>query len=353
MNPRRVGVLLWKELAHGSKSFMFIFAVVVPVVVTLVVRLLLGTIFSDKPRLGITDLGESKVPLLAQDIDSLITREFDNDSELRAAVERGSVDMGLVLPVGFDQQLRENKPVEVNAYLWGESLLKNRIILGSTIVFLLREVSGIEAPVEVVPITVGDGQSLSWEERLFPFVVMITIMMGGTMVPATSLVEEKQKRTLRALVTTSATVGEVYLGKGLAGVLLSVFVGVSVLVMNQAFGLQPGLLMVSVTLSAAFAVTLGLLLGTFTSDINSLFTIIKGLGLLLYAPAIIYLFPQIPEWVGKIFPTYYMLSPIIRISQEGAGLSEVWLELAILTALIITLGIVVGWLGARQAQYAE
>ncbi|UCH58506.1 MAG: ABC transporter permease [Anaerolineales bacterium] len=353
MKARRVGVLLWKELAHGSKSFMFIFAVLVPVVVTLVVRLLLGTIFSGKPRLGLTDLGESQIPVLAQEIDSLVTREYVNDNELREAVERGFVDMGLVLPAGFDQQLKENKPVQVSAYMWGESLLKNRIILGSTIVFLLREVSGINAPVEVVPITVGDGESLSWEERLFPFVVMITILIGGTMVPATSLVEEKQKRTLHALITSSATIGEVYLGKALAGILLSTFVGGFVLFMNQAFGAQPGLLMLSVTLSAAFAVTLGLLLGTFTNDINSLFTIIKGLGILLYAPAIVYLFPQIPEWVGKIFPTYYMLSPILRISQDGAGIAEVWSELAILAGLIIALAIVVSWLGARQAQKAE
>ncbi|HSF80411.1 MAG TPA: ABC transporter permease [Anaerolineales bacterium] len=353
MNPRRIGTLLWKELAHGSKSFMFIFAVLVPVVVTLVVSLLLGTIFSGKPRLGIADLGASQIPELAQAIDSLVTRAYSSDNDLRSAVERGAVDMGLVLPPGFDQQLRENQPARVDAYLWGESLLKNRIILGSAIVFLLREVSGIEAPVEVIPITVGDGQSLSWEERLFPFVVMLTIMIGGTMVPATSLVEEKQKRTLRALITSPATVGEVYMGKGLAGILLSVFVGAFVLFLNQAFGLQPVALMVSVTLSAVFAVTLGLLLGTLTNDINSLFTIIKGLGILLYAPAIIYMFPQIPAWVGKIFPTYYMLSPIIKISQEGAGLSEVWPELTILAALIAVLVLFVGWLGARQAQYAE
>ncbi|HLA99524.1 MAG TPA: ABC transporter permease [Anaerolineales bacterium] len=353
MNPRRVGSLFWKELAHGSKTFMFIFALLVPIVVTLVVRLLLGTIFSGKPRLGITDLGESQVLALAREIDSLVTRQFSSDSELRLAVESGAVDMGLVLPAGFDQQLRKNEPVEVNAYLWGESLLKNRIILGSTIVFLLREVSGIEAPVEVVPITVGAGQTLSWEERLFPLLVMVTIVVGGTMVPATSLVEEKQKRTMRALITTPATVGEVYLAKGLTGILLSTFVGVLVLLINQAFGARPSLLILTVILAAAFSATLGLLLGTLTSDINSLFTIIKGLGLLIYAPAIVYMFPQIPEWVSRIFPTYYLLAPIIKISQGGASLSDVWVELAILVALIVLMVIIVGWLGGRQAQNAE
>ena len=261
--------------------------------------------------------------------------------------------MGLVLPEGFDQQVQENEPVELAAYLWGESLLKNRLILGSSIVFLVREVSGLDAPVEVVPVTVGDGESLSWEARLFPLIVMMTIMMGGTMVPATSLVEEKQKRTLRALVTTPATVGDVYLAKGLAGIVIILFVGAFVLAINQAFGARPGLLMLAVGLAGAFSVALGLLLGTFTKDVNTLFTLIKGLGIFLYAPAIIYLFPQIPVWVGKIFPTYFMLSPIVRISQEGAAFASVWLELVILTAWILVLAVLVGWLGARQAQNAE
>jgi len=353
MNLKRVGALTWKELAHGSKSFMFVFAILVPVVITLVVRLLLGTIFSGKPRLGIADLGQSQIPSLAQNVDSLDTREFSSDAELLAAVERGAVDMGLVLPEGFDQQVQENEPVEIDAYLWGESLLKNRIILGSSIVFLVREVSGLEAPVEVVPVTVGDGEVLSWEARLFPLIVMMTIMIGGTMVPATSLVEEKQKRTLRALVTTPATVSEVYMGKGLAGIVIILFVGAFVLALNRAFGARPGLLMLAVGLAGAFSVTLGLLLGSFTKDINTLFTLIKGLGIFLYAPAIIYMFPQIPEWVGKIFPTYFMLSPIVRISQEGATFSDIWLELVILIGWVLALAVLVGWLGTRQAQNAE
>lgn len=53
MSPRRVGVLLRKEFLPGSRNFIFVFALVVPIVVSLMVWLRFGTHFSDRPNLGI------------------------------------------------------------------------------------------------------------------------------------------------------------------------------------------------------------------------------------------------------------------------------------------------------------
>ena len=45
MSLRRTGVLLWKELTKGSRSFIFIMALAVPVVISLLLALLFGTFF--------------------------------------------------------------------------------------------------------------------------------------------------------------------------------------------------------------------------------------------------------------------------------------------------------------------
>jgi ABC-2 type transport system permease protein len=59
MSVRRVLVLLVKELLMGPKNMIFIFALVVPLVITLLINLLVGTFFSGKPRLGVADTGQS------------------------------------------------------------------------------------------------------------------------------------------------------------------------------------------------------------------------------------------------------------------------------------------------------
>ena len=349
MNIRRVFILLGKELRHGSRNFIFVFAVVIPIVLTLVISLLFGTIFSGKPKLGINDQGNSQLASLLVDTDALLTSEYSTEDNLRSAVESGGVDFGIVIPQEFDSTLLNDEQAELNAYLWGESLLKNRAAIATTLVVVVREMIGQEVPVEILTTSLGDGDDIPWEKRLFPFIVFMAIFMGGSMVPATSLVDEKQKRTIKALVITPTTYGDVYISKGAFGFLVSIFVAILVLFLNRAFGNQPFLLSGVLALSAVMAAALGVLLGAFIKDINTLFAVIKGMGLLLYAPLFIYIFPTIPEWVGRIFPTYYMIGPIMDISQRDASWSQVAADIYILIGLIALLIVILGWVARRES----
>lgn len=337
MNLRRVMVLLGKELRYSSNSFIFVFAVVIPVAMTLVVTLLFGSLFSGKPKLGINDQGSSELTEKLAASDALSSQEYSSDEELRQAVESGSVDLGLVIPDEFDAALEGGDQAKLDAYVWGESLLKNRAAIATTVVVLVREMVGQQVPVEIVTTSLGDQEDISWEQRIFPFVVFMAIILGGTMVPATSLVNEKQRRTLKALVITPASFGDVLGAKGIFGFLVSLLVAILVLFLNQSLGNQPGLLIGLLALSSLMAAEFGLMLGVFIKDINTLFAVIKGLGIVLYAPAIIYLFPGIPQWIGTLFPTYYMLGPLMDISQKDAGWSQIATDVYILVALLLLL----------------
>lgn len=76
------------------------------------------------------------------------------------------------------------------------------------------------------------------------------------------------------------------------------------------------------SVGAVMAAKFGVLLGALVKNIDTLFATIKGLGFLLYAPALVYMFPEIPQWIGRIFPTCYMIAPIIEVSQRGVAWSD-------------------------------
>ncbi len=353
MSVRRVAVLLGKEFVRGPRNFIFIFALVVPVVLTLVLSLLFGSFFSGKPKLGVADMGQSQLVTEATAVDSIIVNEYESDEALRQAVETGVVDVGLTLPVGFDTAVQTGDKVAIEAYIWGESLLQDRAILGTSIAVWIRAIAGQEKPVEIIATTLGDETAVPWEDRLLPFVVLISIMIGGIMVPATSLVDEKMKRTLTALTTTPTSIGEVYLAKGLLGVIVSVVMGIIILAMNRAFGSQPLLLVGLLALGGTLASVFGILLGMLLKDINSLFATIKGIGILLYAPAIIYLFPSLPQWArsaGRLFPTYYIIGPVMDVTQQGASFADVAPDVAILIGIILLLVGIVAVLTRRARQ---
>lgn len=351
MSIKRVGVLLEKELLRGPKNFLFIFATVVPVAVTLLLSLVFGTFFSGKATLGVVAAGDSAFVQRAEDVGSLIVKEYDSPADLRQAVARGAADLGLVLPADFDARVARGEPTQLTAYVWGESQLQHRAVVGVTVANLIRDIAGQESPVEIVTTAVGDAASRPWEERLLPFIVLMTVLIGGTMLPATSLVDEKQKRTLGALTITPTSIGDVFTTKALFGVIVSVAMAVIILVLNRAFGAHPLLLVFVLTLGATLASVFGVLLGALVGDINTLFATIKGVGILLYAPALVYLFPQVPQWIGRLFPTYYMIEPVVEIAQAGGTWSDVAGDVYILVACIIVL---IGVLGvvARRPQAA-
>jgi len=353
MSLKRVGILLGKELWQGPKNFIFIWILVVPIVLSLAVSLIFGTLFTEKPKLGIVDEGSSQLVTIIKETTSLITKEYDTVSEIKQAAESGAVDMGIVLPEDFDSAVRQGEETEIIAYIWGEPLAKNRTVLGVTIANLVRELAGQEAPVEIEAITLGDEVSIPWNDRLLALIVLMAVFLGGLFLPATSVINEKEKRTLEALVITPTTIGDVFAAKGLLGIILSLFMGVVILILNQAFGSEPMLLLLVLALGAIMAGEIGLLCGALIKDVTSLFAIWKAGGILLFGPAIIYMFPQIPQWIGRLFPTYYLLQPIIEISQRGGGWPDIAINVFILAALDLLLLGVVMFILRRTKQYAS
>ena len=352
MSLKRVGILLGKELWQGPKNFIFVWALVMPIIISLVVSLIFGTLFTEKPRLGVLDEGSSQLVTMTKQLTSVVTKEYGSVSEIKQAVESGAVDVGMVIPADFDSSLMQGEEMELTTYIWGESLAKNRIILGATITNLVRELAGQEAPVEIEVITLGDEVSIPWNDRLLPLIVLMAVFLGGLFLPATSVINEKEKKTLEALVVTPTTIGDVFVAKGLLGIILSLFMGVVILILNQAFGAEPMLLILVLALGAIMAAEIGLICGALLKDITTLFAIWKLGGILLFGPAIIYMFPQIPQWIGKLFPTYYLLQPIIEISQRGGGWPDIATNIFILVGLDLILVGVVVFILRRTRQFA-
>jgi ABC-2 type transport system permease protein len=57
--------------------------------------------------------------------------------------------MGISLPANFDEQLQSDTPAALTAYVYGESLMSDRIILGLALVNSIRAVTGQESPVTI------------------------------------------------------------------------------------------------------------------------------------------------------------------------------------------------------------
>jgi ABC-2 type transport system permease protein len=233
--------------------------------------------------------------------------------------------------------VRSSTNSDITILFWGESQTSNRAMLVTALANAIVSVTEREVPVTVEPVQLGSGEIASWSERLLPLLVLMSIVLGGTLIPAVSLVDEKQRRTLLALTTTPATLYDVLTAKAMLGIGVSLVMGVVILTLNRAFGSNPLMLVSVLGLGASTASIFGILLGTLVKDMNGLFTVIKSMAMLLYAPAIIEIIPQIPQWIAQFFPTYYLIAPIQAIALDGAQWSDVGGQVAVLVLLTLAL----------------
>ena len=351
MSFRITGVLLSKELIYGAKSFFFIWAVAAPLSATLCIHLIFSSLFSGKPKLGIMDHGSSQVVESLKNMESIKLKEYPSEIELKTAVETGARDAGVVIRENFDSMIQNGELTKLTIYIWGESLLKNRAILGSVLLYQMRDLSGRKAIVDIIPVSLGNEKNIPWKERFLPFIILIAIFMGGFIMPASSLVNEKEKGTFGAVIITPATQSDIFVSKGLMGMIVSIFMGLLILILNRAFIGQIGLIISILFLGAAMASCIGLMVGAFMKDIASLFATMKGFILILYGPGIIYIFPKIPKWVGKCFPSYYVINPILEITQEGGSWSTVRLDVFILVGVVAIMFTLVEIIANKTTQH--
>lgn len=347
MSLTRAGQVLLKDLRLGPRSPIFGWALALPLVFTFLVSAVFGDLFAPQARLVVVDEGASAITAALQAEPGIDVTVLDDAEQMQAAVQAHDYDAGLLLPSGVDEALRSGDSVPLQFFVSGESLASTRLVLGVTTLAEVRDVAGQVPPVDVVVTTVGDEDWVPVEDRLLPLIVMYAVVIAGLFLPASSLVEEREKRTLDAVLITPVRMSEVLLGKAALGVLLAVLMGWVTLAINRAFAGQLLGMTVFLVLGGIMMAELGLVLGCWAKDANTLFTAIKGGALLIIAPVLFTLFPGLPQGVARVFPTYYFLQPIYEMAVAGSAFGDHLVEVAVSVGICLALVPAVVAMGRR------
>jgi ABC-2 type transport system permease protein len=347
VNLRRAALVTVKDLRLGPRSPVFLWAILLPLLLTFLITAVFGALFAPPPRLAVVDEGSSAVTEALLGADGLEVRVLADADELRRAVVEHEYDAGLLLPAGVDEALRSGEGSGLEFFVSGSSLASTRVVLGVMTIGLLREVAGQSPPVEVVVTRLGDEGYVPVEDRVLPLVVAYAVVIAGMFLPALSLVEERQRRTLDAVLVTPARMSEVLLGKALLGVLLALGMGLVTLAVNDAFAGQPLAMTLFLLVGAIMMAELGLILGCWARDSSTLFSAVKGGGILIFLPVVFILFPALPQWIPRLVPTHYFLTPIYEIATTGSALGDHFVDLLVGAAVCLALVPAVAVAGRR------
>lgn len=347
--PGRVLTMLGRELKLGPRSPVVLLAVVLPLLMTFLVASVFGGLLESQPRLGILSPDPTMITASAEATDGIRAVPYDSEEAIRADIADHDLDAALLLPPGFDAAVAAGDPVEVTYLVSGQALASDRAVLAVTATAMIRGLAGTQAAVQVTVVTVGAEDFVPLGDRMIPLLVVYAVVVAALFVPAASILDERVKGTLNAILATPASIGEVLASKALFASVLAILMGAVTLIINQAFSGEVAGILLALALGTAMLVEIGLILGLWVKDMTTLYTWIKAGGILIVLPGLLALFPTLPQWIAQIAPTYYFLQPVYDLSVGGATLTDVLPLLGV--CLLITLAIFpVLWWSARTTE---
>jgi ABC-2 type transport system permease protein len=167
---------------------------------------------------------------------------------------------------------------------------------------------------------------------------LLTSISVGISLVSTLLVEEKEKRTLRLLLVSPASITDVVLAKLLVGVVYQLILSIVVLAVLHGFVGNLPLVLLFVLLSSLFGLALSLLAG-------SIFHTTSGLGGFLGIVSLLFIIPTVfASPLGAYFanapliallrllPTYYMASGLLDALQGQFLVGSTLLDIAIIVS---------------------
>ncbi len=355
-----------RRLFRDRMGLFFVF--VLPIVLIVV----LGTVFGGRtaPRLGVTVAEDD--PLAGQLVQAirdgdvaLEIRTVSDESRLRAAVEEGSLELGLIVPAGYDAALRDGDQAEVTVIgLPSTALSALRRAVDAAVAdqaALVRAARLAEAEtgvsfdeaigmagaaraqtagIEVTVVRIGEGIFPEGTAAFAPGAQsqLILFMFLTSMTAATQVVLSRQLGVSRRMLAAPIGITTIVTGEVLGRFGVAMVQGLFIVFLSAlAFGVPWGDPLAAGVIVVAFALVgtgAAMVVGVFATDADQAGSLGVMAGMLLGAlggaMVPLEIFPEPAHTLAYLTPHAWAIQGLREIGLREGGVADVLPELAIL-----------------------
>jgi ABC-2 type transport system permease protein len=258
---RIIWAITAKDLIDGLKNNNVIAVIIPALFVLLLYRFLPAITSEDKPpALLVYDAGNPTIMTLLEDSPAVDLYSYDTEAQMLKYLSNGEQpELGLVIPVGFDQLVERGQSLVLQGYMLhffsDQQISELQQYMQDEFEYLLKKPVDIHIGlIQLQPETHGITILASMG---FGFAIL---MIGMIAIPHMML-EEKQNKTLDAILISPASNLHVIAGKALTGLIYCLVVYVGGLFLFRMLIVHWGIAFLAGLFGACFAISLGLLLG--------------------------------------------------------------------------------------------
>lgn len=292
-----------KDIVDALKNKVVVSMIIMLSILLLVPKMLPWIFEQSQTVLPVYDMGNTHLVAELKNAPGIAMQKLDSEQELHTSLCSAVYPLiGLRIPAGFDQHLAAGEQVEFQGYVcWSKRYQVSE--LHPKLEKMLSQ--ALDRPVTIhVEENIAYPPSsgvLSLSLATINSVLMI-LMMGIFLVPSL-LFEEKETKTMQALLVSPASIGQVVVGKALAGLFYILVTAVMIFTISWADVVHWDMVMLFVIAGGVFSVAVGLVLGSFYEKQRDMVGWMTAILLLLVGAIIIKMLNvELPALVENILP---------------------------------------------------
>lgn len=342
-----IWVIAAKDVVDALKN-----RVVVPMIIMLTIVLLVPKLLPlifDQPQVVVPvyDMGDSRLVAELTNAGDVSVKKVRSEQEWQATLCGAPYPLiGLRIAADFDHTIGAGGPAELQGFAcWGKRHQLSESV--PRLEGILSRVLGRPVIIHVqgnIVYPLADGVPLLSLATVNS--VLLILMMGIFLVPSL-LFEEKETKTLQALLVSPASIGQVVVAKALAGLFYILVTVMMIYAISWADVTHWGAVVLLLIGGGVFSVAVGLVLGSYFEKQQDTVGWMTALLLLLVGAALAYtLGMELPALVGCLLPWVpsVALAAICHASfSETVSTARIVANLAIVLAVSLPLYVLVIW----------
>ena len=354
LRVRIIWAITAKDLLEGIKNKNTISILITSLLVVFFYRMLptfTGRLYEG--RVQVYDAGYSTLVSKLEDSENIEARFYETEEGFKLSLaDQDLPQIGLVIPADFDQMLASGEEASLQGYLlyWvkEEDASELTQVLESEISHLVGKPVKIQTEGNIVYHTVdsnGIGVQASYG-------ILFILMMVGLSLIGHLFLEEKQQRTIEALLVSPASAGDVVLGKALAGLAYCLLGAGAAIAINFDIIIQWWLLIITVLTTALLTISIGLLIGSSIENRGQLsiwsLVLITGLLIPVFLSLMEGLVPESLIKLFKLLPTVTAFNLFRAVSANPIPIGSTLLQWAYVLAWASVALAATAWLVRRR-----
>jgi ABC-2 type transport system permease protein len=348
MNWKIIGTLIGKDAMLFFRDKFFGIMSIVGLIFYILIYFLMPDSIDEKIEAGFyaPQLSEMLNTEMEIEREGLLIQNMKSEEELKQAVKNRDIVIGIVIPEGIQEAVAEGKETQIRLYY--SSDIPDEVKETYTIVLeeMMSEMAGFKPGINTAEIVLGTdmaGKQIAYRNRiliLFIFIILIIETMGL----ANLISSELETGNARALLTTPMKVSELFVGKGITGILLAFIQALLLLLITFSLNNHTLLLLTALLLGSILVTGLAFIIASVSKDMMTVIGWSFLAMILLLIPAFGIMFPgPVSNWI-KVIPSYHLIDTVNKAVNYNIGWSECWDNMLILLGfdiLVIILGIII------------